>query len=437
MYKIWKLKKIFIVFVLSLFFLNNANANNCLIENNSSKQLENYLTNLRTLLKNISEKAKNETKKSNLSSFQNKSYTLQYFNEIFDFRNFKEEINFSSFYLQLNEIPKELDRDFQKLRSESEYISELVEFISKNNLYRFSVWEDICLWVKNCSLEKFWTSEIWWILEKIWKNHEKIKNYMILFSASKDISLKESNSLILVENNFIQDLKTYYWKEALSNCSKANWFFWEISKKTTDIYKNFNFAKNWVQKWKDAWALASGIDTYWKDNYEAVEYELLKRELNKQWIWWDNQANMLKNLEKFNKEWFSKNNNYISYTLKNNFDDLKSDMQDVWQEAISDFWLNHAQKTKTSDVTIMQSLNVQNNSDRAKDISTKIHTMYLEAKNYSAISEDVSSNLRTRLINTHKNLSNAINTLSETCKIAVKVCNQQDYWNWNCWDCNW
>ena len=80
---------------------------------------------------------------------------------------------------------------------------------------------------------------------------------------------------------------------------------------------------------------------------------------------------------------------------------------------------------------------VQSNSTQIKDVKSRIDQMYAEVSNYWSVSEYNSDNLRNRFINTHIEMSNAINKLMWTCKKAVKICNQQDAWNWDCWDCNW
>jgi hypothetical protein len=53
--------------------------------------------------------------------------------------------------------------------------------------------------------------------------------------------------------------------------------------------------------------------------------------------------------------------------------------------------------------------------------------MYLELLNFSAVAENNTANIRTKLIDMHIDLSNSINNLEITCPKAVKICNEQDY----------
>jgi len=53
--------------------------------------------------------------------------------------------------------------------------------------------------------------------------------------------------------------------------------------------------------------------------------------------------------------------------------------------------------------------------------------MYLELMNFSAVSENNTTNLRSKLIDMHIDISNSINILEISCEKAVKICNEQDY----------
>lgn len=424
------MKKIFLILIMLIIFINPLNifANesvklNCPIKNNSSEKLDKYFKNLRNILNNISNQAKKEKK------IEKKYYSpIKLYNDAFNFNNLKNEINFFGFYVKFQEIPKEVERDYNKLLLEDNYIKELNNFLTKNWLEN-KIWKDICKWIENCSLS---SNKLWEILWEIKKNHENIKVVFIKTTVWKSDFNKKN--FILIEPNFFNDLRTNYWPEAISSCSEENWFLKEIWKKTTDIFNNENSAKEWVKKWKEAWSLVSWINTIEKEEYKRIERDLLKKELERQWIWWNAQEIILNNLEKYNIDWwFSKNNNFISNTFRQISDEFKNSFQELKDETISDFWNNYDEKNKN----VINSLNAKDNSDLAKKIKSRIDKIYIENKNYTALYESNNSELRNRLINIHIELSNSINILNETCKMAVKICNQQDSWNWDCWNCNW
>ena len=214
----------------------------------------------------------------------------------------------------------------------------------------------------------------------------------------------------------------------------------KINLECIEIFEDEKYAKDWIKKWKEAWAMVNGINTLPREEAEAIEKELLRKELSRQWVSWDNQENVLEALEKYNKKWsFSLTNNFVANTFSTATEKFKDTFQQLKEEVVTDFFENYEQKmTKAQKSLPVKDVNkVQSNSTQIKDVKSRIDQMYAEVSNYWSVSEYNSDNLRNRFINTHIEMSNAINKLIWTCKKAVKICNQQDAWNWDCWDCNW
>lgn len=438
------MKKIFvIIFLFFFFFINIVNVSACSIDWNSSPEFNNYLQNLRKILTNIWNEAKKAQAKNPNNWKSVYSYWIKLFNDSFSFSNYQDEINFSVFYRKLQEVPKQVERDYKKLSSENNYIKEIWVFISENNLSNIYVSKkDICSWIINCSFDSYrlWDSErIWDFLSAVAKNHENIKSIFVKITAWKeDFDKREGKEYYIINPNFFLDIKQHYWPENMSKCSKESWFFKKISEETTKIFNNQKSAKEWVKEWKKAWALLTKVDSLPKEEYEALEKDLLKKELQRQWVSMENQKNVLNNLEKYNQNWwYSKNNNFITNTFTSAKDKFKNTYQELKQEVVADFFDNYARKTKNKDIPTVEVLKAQENSNNTKSWVYRLQSFYQEYLPYTSISETNNENLENRIINTHIELSNSINTLIDTCKMAVKICNQQDAGNGKCWDCNW
>jgi len=91
--------------------------------------------------------------------------------------------------------------------------------------------------------------------------------------------------------------------------------------------------------------------------------------------------------------------------------------------------------TETKSISELIDNSEQNNVDA--NIARSIAETYTSLIPITAETEVKTASLESRITNLHNNLNLSIKTLSEaTCKNAVKVCNQQDKGNWNCWKCN-
>ena len=424
------MKKIIISFLVALLFIQNAMAD-CKIKNQPSEELKAYIKDFETMMKNISSYSAPKKERSIYD------FWVGLYNEAFQFENFTTKFDFFTDFIKTQELPKEVIRDYNKLKNEDNYLRETTKYVSNNNLSQVKV-KNICAGISwRCDF-KDW-DELWYVLRKVGKNHEVIKTvFMKIASGDEDFS-KQIKNYILIRNNFFNDMATHYSNISNIECSKEKWRFWDrISQKTNEIFQNEKSAKEWAKKWKEAREMISKIKALPREEQEAIERDLLNKELSKQWISWDAQKNILEALEKYNKNGgFSADNNPISNTFKSAIQSFKNAYQGLKEEVSADFIENYRKKSANQPLPVQETAIAKWNTKESKSVKSRIEQLYFENKNYSAVSEYNEDNLRTKLIDSHTSISNSIKKLIKTCKMAVKICNQQDAWNGDCWDCNW
>ncbi len=428
------MRKIVITFFVFITLINNTYAAGCVIKDKSSPALLEYIENNRKIIKTISNQLSEYTTKESLSKNiddeynKTKSSWLKIYNQIFNFDSYYSYFSYFATFPISNEVPKEVKRDYRLLESEWKWIKYYLNQIVKNwksELVIKNICKDITV---NCDFsEEMTAAEIIW---KLTANNEAV---MDLFRNAVIWEIyKNPTKLTLINNNFELEIQTNYGIVAYSKCSEEKWWFFEtISTKIQEIWELNKEWKDWIQKWKDAIDLMLWNDTT-NEKYSDTEKRVLKNELSKQWISWDSQSNMLDSLEKYNNEWLSKDNNFIKNTFNNTRVKLEKKLRAFKNEVIWDFF-----KKKTWDsVSIESTISAQKNSTDTNKIKEDIDKQYLELLNLSADSETNTANLRSRILNTHFDLSNSINILEWICANSVKVCKQQNSLKWDCWKCN-
>lgn len=432
------MKKIIFTFFVFVISINYTYAGDCAIKSKSSPALLKYIENNRSIINKISTKLsesndKKETDDKSLSNeveneYKNvKSSALKVYNQIFNFDSYYSYFKYFAVFPISNEVPHEVKRDYRLLEWEWKGIKFYLDSIIKN-------WKtDIIIkWICKDITEKCNFSDEITAWELIWKLTANNEAVLDLFRNTVISEINKNKTEIqLVDPNFEMDIQTNYNIESYSKCSEDGWFFEKISKAIKEIWVLNKEGKDWVQKWKDAIDLMLWNDTK-NEKYNEAEKRLLKNELSKQWISWDSQSNTLDALDKYNSEWFSKNNNFIKNTFNNTRLKLENKLKDFKNDVIWDFF----EKKQQENIDINSTIRAQENSTNTNLIKEKIDSMYLEMMNFEWNSELNTTNLRTKLINVHIDLSNSIKTLNKTCPKAVKICNQQDNWKWNCGECN-
>lgn len=428
------MRKIFFTFFVFIISINYTYAGACTIKSKSSPALLEYIENNRSIINNISTQLADETEKkeSDEKSLKNeveneytnvKSSAVKVYNQIFSFDSYYSYFKYFASFPISNEVPHEVKRDYRLLEAEWKGIKFYLDSIIKNWQTDFIIkW--ICKDIKvNCDFPD--EIKAWELIWKLTANNEAVldlfRNTVIGEMVKNKVPLK------LVNPNFEMEIQTNYNIEAYSKCSEEGWFFEKISKSIKEIWTLNAEAKGWIQKWRDSIDLMLWNDTK-NEKYAESEKRLLLNELSKQWISWDSQANSLDALDKYNSEWFSKNNNFIKNTFNNTRLKLENKLKDFKDDVIWDFF----EKKWWDNIDINSTINAQKNSTNTNELKEKIDNMYLELLPLSAVSESNVTNLRSRLIKTHIDLSNSISTLNRVYPKSEKVCNQQDNWKWNC-----
>lgn len=421
-YKKIMIKKILIICSILIITSHVNAAGSCLIKDWPSDLLSKYLENNKIVILNIT----NEISSSNIKSDTKiKDNIIWIFNEIINIEWYVSYFNYYLIFPISNDITKEVKRDYKLLEKEWEWLNKYLKIISKK-WYNIQI-KNACKWIneENCNLE-------WNALKIIW---ELIQNQSYIIDIyrkavmwNKNIN---NNNLILVDNvnnKFINDIITNYWN--WDNCvDSEEGFFAKISTAIKEIWNYNNKYKDWIKEWTDAIDLLN-----WSTSTDELEKELLTAELARQWIWWKRADAILWNLEKYNKNWwYSKENNFISNTYRYLWEVIKEEVAKFNINVIDKFnnmWGDEKTKTITSILSDWEKVKVNMN------IANSVSQIYNSELPYMELWDKNSILIRTDIINMHNNLNNWINTLKKTCEISVKICNDQDSWNWLCWSCN-
>lgn len=431
------MKKIFITFLFFIISINITYAGECLIKDSSSPALLEYIKNNRKVVSEITKQIvsdykwdKKETIKWNVvNEFSKLQWDIiRIYNEAFDFEWYQSYFKYYAVFPISNEIPYEIKRDYKILEFENKWLRDYLENIVKNNKGNI-----IIKWIcDNINWKCDFKNEIK-SSELIWKLIQNNNNILNLFRSTVMWDENTNNdNIVLIGQNFELEISTYYSISSYSECSSDDWFFKQISDKIKNIWILNKEGEDWIQKWRDAWWLLMWKD-WEKEKYQKLEKELLKKELSRQWISWDSQTNMLNALDKYNSEWwFSQNNNFIV----NSFNNIKKTLDKAFKKIRAEVIWDLFKGEKNEIININDINKAKNNSTTTNSINIRISEMYEQQLKFSWISELNTTNLKSKIINLHLELSDSINTLNKTCEKSVKVCNEQDSGKWNCWKCN-
>lgn len=421
------MKKIITTFfvIILIFNINYSYAWSCLIKDSMAPSLSEYIKNTRKALNILAQEKTNQ--KNNIKGKINKTIwsISSSYNSIFNFNSYFSKI-YLEFKLQKHiEVPRQLKRDLKQLKQIWEKIWEDMAYFLKNekdsNIKDFCKdFSDIKCNISNNISKK----ELYYYLLQ---NYKKVETNVIstIIWHSSDIQ-----DIELVWVNFNSEIETYYSQKSYTLCNNEDWGFLDIIYEKTDgIWESNKQAKDWIKKWKEAWALL-----IWKDMEvsEAREKEksILKKWLSEEWVSGDSQNNMLETIDKYNSEWFSENNNFVSYSFNNISKKVNSRIKE-FKEKIWDF----LGKKETIDISIKGVRIAKQNSIDSFKIKERIETIYNSQMIFAWVSEKEADNLRSKLINMHLEIAQSINILKKSCKKSVKICKQQDPSRWNCWKC--
>lgn len=432
------LKKLFIIcfifFTVQITTYWSACSSSCKIKDETPEVLLDYIDNLRTVISNITEKTVDVDKdKWIVKDYRElKSQMIQLYNMWTNWGGYFSYFEFYVIYPISNEYVYEVWRDYKMLDEEWKWIEKYKKALITRWLSDFEISkEEICEWIEDQSCNFEWW-EVLKVLAKVQENNEKVKDYFRLSILDKKKLF--IGDIMLVWDDFKQEFNKYYNESTTADCSSCEWgFFKKIETAVENITNLQTLAKDWIKEWKDAIAL---IDWSLSDKeYEAREREILKNELQNQWIgWWWADA-ILNNLDKYNENaktsdswiWFTKDNNFIT----NSFNSVVSSL---WNQ-ISEFKENVLQNFKFWEIETISLDKIgktQENILLTNEISDRINFMYKKELPWAQMQDTENDKLRSRLIEMHYDINQAIKVLDWAIKISQKVCNDQARGRWKC-----
>ncbi len=419
-------KKLLIIILVSFWFFSNNIVNakipeSCKIKSSPSKELNEYLKNIRKIISNINsnlpQKEINSLDKSN-------SEALRLWNSIFSWNDYFTEWSFKVQEPLLNNIPRPIIRDNKLLTNEIEKLNRLMSLYAKRWFLDLNINSTkICEWIDNCKI----SNNIWKALIKIISSTKDLR--LLIQKAATDKKLEEEcKNIIWISEKKCRKIFNDY-LDAKQECVDDN-----KKESILKIWLNFKYTENWIKKWKDAWALLTWNNTL--DNYEEIEKNLLKKELSKQWLSWHQTQQILDNLNEYNWKWwvvhkgFTLNNNPISNitkTILKAVDKNQLGELEIFKKSITELF-----KNKQKEASISQ-INQTFQEKKKENISNyNINTVY-EQMIPLAQAQDLDTNQIVReIIIMNIEISQANNILDKTIPLSQETCNQQDQWNWNC-----
>ncbi len=391
----------------------------CNIWDSTAEVLSNYIKNNQTIIQNIT----NEISSSNVNQESSNKFTRLY-NNIINWTWYKSYFNYYVVFPLTNDIPIEVQRDYNILDNEWKWLEKYLKTISKK-WYDIEINnETLCDWVEqNCNILNWNAISIVW---ELIKNQSKIID---IYRRAVMWDLKKSDEiwdLLLVDNTnnvFVEEIINNYWLG--NNCVKSeNSFFAQIKNAVTEIWELNEEWKKWIEDWQEAIALIR-----WEKDTEELEKELLANELSRQWISWDRAKAILNNLEEFNNEWwFSIENNFITNTFEYFTDSITRQFSQFKTDIIDSFWDNFEKES----IKITTVIDDKDTSEINQIISESVATLYNTELQFAWLSNQESILIRADVLEMHTNLNKSIKILKELIPVAEKVCDKQDKWNWAC-----
>lgn len=399
----------------------------CLIKDKSAQVLLDYIKNNRIVVKSISNSINNNADKIptdysiKWEIIKEFSKTEGLFNETFNFDWFYSYARYFAIFPIKNEVPYEVSRDYSILEDEINWLMSYLKKINSRWIGSITV-KNPCAWVNwNCNYKDWTVKEILW---ELINNNNKILDLfrLTVMWEKNNIKIEE---IKLVNNNFILEIKKYYSKEAINECNNEEWWFAYLAKKAIEeiTYMTEQW-KEWIQKWKDAWQLL----VWNRPEEEAeIEREQLLGYMRSTGISTDSREIILNNLEKYNLEWISINNNFIT----NTFDLIKTNIEDELRRFKEEVINDSFKPTDWKTISTREIKNLERNSEITKQIQENIATLYESELPFAAIWDIGTEELRARIIETHLSLEKSIRTLDEVIPRSQNICNSQG-WGWNC-----
>lgn len=425
------MKKIFLTFfalflliALSKWAYANECSWGCKIADGPSPLLEQYMeTSQEISTKVLQAMSEHESESSISSSWSVSEKTLQkrVIRALNGILSFKEHYGSFDYWVSLgitNEVPAQVKRDHRKLTRFTTKMTETLKKASKRWSTGAKI-ENVCEWIENCNLPKDVSAGA--VITDLIKNNQLI---IQLYQASvlEKPALEPTETLKFVGNGFVTEIKSYYNKDTLAECSKCkDATFANISEKIKNIsFKNGQY-KQWVAKWKAAWAMLRGWNT--NPNYEERERQLLAEYLEGQWLDTQQSDIILWNLDRYNESGLSSSDpltNSSNYAQANIEEEVKTFAQTLEEKFAGE-----------EKVPVVELTRVNTEIKATEDVAKEIHTLFDNQKPYAFTQDTVSMQIQGRLLRMHFSLVRSINMLGKWAKDATKACEKPGP-EWRC-----
>jgi len=395
----------------------------CPIIASPSTEISDFLKNTRKIISNIN----SELNWQSTNNSYNKSFSelISLWNSIISWDNYFLEFNFKVREPLFNNVPRPILRDNELLTNEINNLNRLLSNYAKKWYLNIKISSDkICNWVENCNLKG--QIRVWNVIIKIIDSIKNIRKIIQEAAVGKTKKTwDECSNLIWISKTKCDNIFTTY-INAKNTCV-------DDSKKESilKIWLNFDKAEKSIQKWKDAITLLMWNDTE-NIKYEQLEEELLKKELAKQWLSWNQAQQILDNLKEYNHNWwYSLTNNPISNIIKtvtNSIDENQlSELEQFKQSIIEVF------KWWKKEVSISK-LNEEFKNKKSENITYyDIDSLYKEMTPLAKMQDLDSNQILREITNMNIYISQANNTLEEAIPLSQKTCKQQKTSEW--WIC--
>lgn len=340
------------------------------------------------------------------------------FNDLFSFRTYDSYVQYFAIFPMLNEIPVEVERDYVLLNSEITRQIEFLKKIAKQWKMDYIV-ENPCEWIDGiCEFKKWVTVRV-----AIWELLKNTDDIIDLYRWT--VVWEQHNSKIwdysLTTNNFKLEIEKHYSQWAYNLCSQEDWFKATVDEAIISIKWLVTSAEDGIKEWREAWAML--FDSTPSEEAE-LEKKLLKEYLSDIWLDNDEWAIIIANLEKYNLEWLSVNNNFVTNTFKLIENNIADEVESFKTEVLWDF-------TEEEDMSLDEIKYRSNNAKSTKEIQERIIRMYETELPFAAIWDINTEELRANIIETHSSLDIWIRILNRWIPKSQKICNSQ-WWGWIC-----
>jgi hypothetical protein len=392
----------------------------CKIADAPAPALTEYLTNLSVIKSNILD-ALSEAQ-SDIQNNINSTGSVQVeiskvkellasFTSLLSFNDYFGNFDYKISLPITNEVPKEVKRDHNKLESETERFSQILQRAEKRWTSEVLI-TDICSWVSDCDIGNISVRNALSLVIRNNRNITRLYETSILDKAF----LATNRNFVLVSDDFESQIETYYNKDTLGACSKCDgnswWDLWDKIKNIS--FKNTDY-KQWVQKWKDAWALLRwGKASGWQ---EAQQARLLTEYLGDQWISWSQADVVLDNLDKYSSGGLSSNDplfnseSYAQASIENEIDTFSQTLQERF--------------SGEEKVPIVAITKVNSEIKASEDLKSEIKAIFEDQLPFAQGQDVASQELQLRILRMHFSLVRSINILQKNKAHTEKLCDKQ------------